>query len=134
MNTTFRNFFAAILLFCAATGPLWAQPAAAGGTVTNNPAPPPSVSIDRRGLHIVGSPGPANPGEIKLSPSVLVQNIVAILGFFGIIPSIFGIIGYFRSRRNKMLHETLRAMVEKGVPIPRELIAQPDRTRDSGSA
>lgn len=28
---------------------------------------------------------------------------------------------YFRHRKNKMLHETVRAMVDKGVPIPPEM-------------
>ncbi|HZP58759.1 MAG TPA: DUF6249 domain-containing protein [Opitutaceae bacterium] len=130
MKTAFKSFFAGILLFSIAASPLWAQASASGGTGTNNAAAAPSVSIDRTGIHLVGSP---NPGEIKLSTGVLLQNLVAILGFFGTIAAVAGIIGYFRSRRNKMLHETLRAMVEKGVAIPLELIARPNRTRHPSS-
>jgi hypothetical protein len=33
---------------------------------------------------------------------------------------------YFRHRKNKMLHETIRAMVEKGVPIPPEMFKSAD--------
>jgi hypothetical protein len=38
---------------------------------------------------------------------------------------------FFKSRqkRNQELHDTLRSMIEKGVPIPPELIVPPDRIR-----
>ena len=37
--------------------------------------------------------------------------------------AIVGIILLVRHQRNRMLHETIRAMVEKGVPIPPDLLA-----------
>jgi len=129
MKTAFKSFFAVILLFSLATGPLWAQTNASGETGTNNAVAAPSVSIDRTGIHIVGS---TNPGEIKMSKEVLVQNLVAVLGFFGMVTAIIGIIAHFNDRRNRRLHETLRAMIEKGAAIPPELIARPDRTRRPG--
>lgn len=49
--------------------------------------------------------------------------IVAILVTFGSGVTIVAIIINFNHRRNKMLHETLRAMIDKGMPITPELMA-----------
>ena len=130
MKTAFKNFFAAILFFATSIAPLWAQTNEPDGIVASNAVAPPSVSIDGSGIHLVGSP---NPGEIKLSNSVLVQNIAAMVFFFGTVAGLVGIIAHLEYRRNKLLHETLRAMIEKGAPIPPELIAKSDRTRRPGS-
>jgi hypothetical protein len=46
-----------------------------------------------------------------------------MLAVFGSPVAILGLFFYFRHRRNRMMHETLRAMIEKGVPIPPELLA-----------
>lgn len=46
----------------------------------------------------------------KLSPFIMAVVIILI-------------VYYFRHRRNKMMHETLRAMIEKGLPITPELLA-----------
>ena len=49
--------------------------------------------------------------------------IVSIIAVFGMPIAIVGMAFYFRHRRNRMLHETVRLMVEKGTPIPPELFA-----------
>lgn len=54
-----------------------------------------------------------------------VVPIVAIVTPFGCIVAVAGLIFKARRRRIELLHETLRAMIEKGVPIPPELIAPP---------
>ena len=51
---------------------------------------------------------------------LLLIPIIAI----SIVGLMVGLQIYFRFRKNKMLHETLRAMVDKGMPIPPELLNQ----------
>jgi hypothetical protein len=50
-------------------------------------------------------------------------GLVAIVAPFITMLAIFGIVLYFRHRRRVILHDTLRAMIEKGQPIPPELLA-----------
>ena len=85
------------------------------------------VRIDATGVHIGGE----NPMDINvpgagggIGPWVgPLIPIISVLAVFGMPVIVVGFFLYFRHRRNKMLHETLRAMVEKGVPIPPELIS-----------
>ncbi len=51
----------------------------------------------------------------------LVPVIVAIV--FGTPVAIVAVVLWFRQRRNRQLHQTLALMIEKGVPIPPELLA-----------
>lgn len=53
-----------------------------------------------------------------------VVDIVAVVAVFGMPVAIVAMFCYSYHRRNKMVHETMRAMIEKGVPITPELIAQ----------
>jgi hypothetical protein len=62
-------------------------------------------------------------GESNLVP------VVAIIMVFGSPVAFVAIFCYFRNRKTKMLHETIRAMVEKGVPIPPELFAAQESVR-----
>lgn len=86
----------------------------------------PPVRIDETGVH-VGGP---NPVDINVPTSWHNRehgiDVVGIVGVvFGcMVPiAIVAIIFYFRHRRLKMHHETMRAMIEKGMPIPPEMIA-----------
>jgi hypothetical protein len=106
---------ATLLLFTAIAAPLRAQD---GDAKVNEP-----VRIDNTGIHVGGS----DPVDInvpdwgrRIGPLI---PVIAILSVFGSPVVIIGLFFYFRHRRNSMLHETLRAMVEKGVPIPPELLA-----------
>jgi hypothetical protein len=99
--------------------------------IPDNDHPP--VRIDRTGIHVGGK----NPVDINL-PSGGRQNfednwipIVAIVMVFGMPIAIVGMFFYFRHRKNRMLHETLRAMVEKGVAIPPELLTNPQSSRST---
>ncbi|MDQ6630331.1 MAG: DUF6249 domain-containing protein [Verrucomicrobiota bacterium] len=63
---------------------------------------------------------------IKNVPGTAVVVIIATFGFPVVI---VGLSAYFRSRKDKMLHETLRQMIEKGVPIPPELLKPSESIR-----
>jgi hypothetical protein len=55
--------------------------------------------------------------------------IVAIV--FGMPVAIVAVVLWFRHRRNRQLHDTLARMIEKGVPIPPELLTPPERRKPS---
>jgi hypothetical protein len=87
-------------------------------------APAPSINIDGTGVHIGGaSSGDKQvPFVATLSATLaLLIPIIAIVMGCSIPMVIVGLVFYFRHRKNQMLHETVRAMVEKGVPIPPEM-------------
>jgi hypothetical protein len=60
--------------------------------------------------------------ESKTDYESIVVPIFGIIFTFGMPIAIVATVVYFRHRRNRMLHETLRAMIEKGVAIPPELL------------
>jgi hypothetical protein len=76
-------------------------------------APAPSVRADAPAFHINGD-------DIKQSLAVMIPIIAIVMGC-SIPIVIVGLQLYFRHRKNIVLHETLRTMVEKGVPIPPEM-------------
>lgn len=51
-------------------------------------------------------------------------DIVAIMSSFGMPVLIVGMALFFKFRKDRLAHETVRAMIEKGVPITPELLAQ----------
>ena len=55
---------------------------------------------------------------------ILDEDIVIPLSFFGLILAIIGLVSWARFRRNRMMHETVRLMVEKGQPIPPEMFRE----------
>lgn len=87
----------------------------------------PQVRIDATGVHVGGK----NPTDIhvpKQRDSIagilgVLLPIISVVVTFGMPVAIVGLILIFKHRRNRLLHETLRTMVEKGVPIPPELIS-----------
>jgi hypothetical protein len=60
----------------------------------------------------------------RQDPNVIVP-ILGVIFVFGMPIVIVALVVVARHRRQRMLHETVRAMVDKGVPIPAELL-QPD--------
>jgi hypothetical protein len=85
-----------------------------------------SVRIDHTGVHVGGEesvdisvPNFGAPGS-NWGPLL---PIISVLMFFGTPIAIIALFVALRHRRNRMMHETLRAMVEKGVPIPPELLS-----------
>lgn len=74
-----------------------------------------------------GLPNPGGFGNGGIPMGAVVISIIAIIIPFACLVAIVGCFFYFRFRRNRMLHETLRQMIDKGVPIPPELIVPPGR-------
>lgn len=99
--------------------------AAAASESTDNP----KVRIDHSGVHVGGK----NPVDIDIPsfPSLRHRSgeKVDLIGLVGVvfgctIPiAIVAIVFYARHRRLKMHHETIRAMIDKGMPIPPEMAA-----------
>lgn len=139
-----KKVFLLILLIPLATLPLRAQTneiaqSEASESVVSSPetpAPPKPeapVKVDQTRSHGGGS----NPAGINIPHPPFGSShsgdwsithwipIVALIMVFGAPVAIVGMFFYFRHRKNQMLHETLRAMVEKGTPIPPELLADP---------
>jgi hypothetical protein len=150
MNITSTKFLAAILFSAIAIAPLYAQTNAPAENVTNSPvavtdsapasnmvsvtgtkAQNPSsesspVRIDDTGVHVGGE----NPVDIDFHKFIPKSSLPAVLLMlvpfapFAMIIAIIAIVFYFKHRRNKMMHETMLAMIEKGVPITPEMLAQ----------
>jgi hypothetical protein len=141
MKITSTKLLSTIFLFALAAAPLRAQTNVAADTNANRVSPATNnsvadaqqnpadettapVRIDGSGVHIGGQ----NP--VDIGPSSFGQTmtaIVAIIAGCSIPIAIVALVGlnlYFRQRRNRMLHETLRAMIDKGVPIPPELFSK----------
>jgi hypothetical protein len=123
------------------------QPPVADAAADTNltPAPPkklhrssddhPSVRIGPSGVHIGGS----DPVDIDMPEfshgvgsmmfwSGFVLPVVAVFVVFGFFAFVIGYFLYLRHRRHRILHETIRTMLEKGVPIPPELLTTSDPT------
>ncbi len=120
MNMPWKKLLIVPLLLAVAAAPLYAQDEAPADNRTNavtaaaQPmAPTPPIIPDQY-----------FPNQRQIRPDDMV-NIIAIVGVFGGGVAICALFFYFRHRRNQMLHETLRAMIDKGVPIPPELLAAP---------
>lgn len=97
---------------------------AAAAAVNPKNAQVPSINIDGTGVHIgdAGSRDNKVPFVATISATLaLLIPIIAIVMGCSIPIVIVGLALYFRHRKNKMLHETVRTMVDKGVPIPPEM-------------
>jgi hypothetical protein len=58
-----------------------------------------------------------------------IEEVLVPIAFFGAVITIVAMILGQRVRQTKLLHETIRAMIEKGQPIPPELLQPPVRRR-----
>lgn len=95
---------------------------------TNSPGGP--AEIENSGIQAGRSDG-SRQGEInRRNNSGFGNTIIALTAIvspfvlaFGLPVAIIFTVFYFRHRQNKMLHETVRAMVERGLPVTPELIA-----------
>lgn len=72
--------------------------------------------------HYLGMP----PGQLAMVsfgdgfPIALIPLVAIIMTFFLVI-AVVALRLYFRHEKNKVLHQTIRSMVDKGLPIPPEL-------------
>jgi hypothetical protein len=81
-----------------------------------------AVRIDETGVHIGGT----NPVDINTPvhlQSYMLVSLLAVASPFVTGVAVIAIVFYSKHRRNRMVHETLRAMIEKGTPITPELVA-----------
>ena len=104
MNTVFKKFPTASVLFTLTAASLWAQ---------SN-----SVSLTESNAAIVAAP--LSHGAACSTDAVFVNAMAKWV--FSLV--IIGMYLYFRHRRNQMVHETMRNMIEKGMPITPELVAE----------
>jgi hypothetical protein len=142
MKMTSKALLAAVLLLTIVAVPLRAQndadpktkdqPAAVAqdeGVPNDAKGTRESVRIDHTGVHVGGEePVDINLGGIGGKDGIggiagPLLPIISVLMVFGMPVVIIALFVALRHRRNRMMHETLRAMIEKGVPIPPELLA-----------
>ncbi len=136
MKNASTKFFAAILFSAIAIASLRAQTVAGSGptnaTISNAAAPamvdgsqvtqPSSAHVNIPGIHIGGSSSEDGEDFGSRNLALMIPIIAIVMGCS--IPIIVGGLSlYFRHRKNQMLHETVRAMVEKGVPVPPEMFS-----------
>ena len=58
------------------------------------------------------------------------EALIAIVGLlvgFGLPVALVAIILYYKHRRQRMIHETIARLAEKGLPVPPELVDPPRR-------
>jgi hypothetical protein len=138
MKKISAKLFAIIFLSTLACAPLRAQTNGESGLtnvlVTNAAAP---AAIDNSQVanpssahvHVLGvrtDVSHFHESDFTKSLALMIPIIAIVMGCS--IPIIIvGLSLYFQHRKNKMLHETVRAMVEKGVPIPPEMFNKTDR-------
>jgi hypothetical protein len=124
------RFLTAMLFSAIAIVPLPAQTNAPVENATNQPtAVTDNSSIPAGGQNAARVKVPGLEAYASGKPAM--EEIVAIVGFFGVPVAIVAIMFYTIHLRNKLVHETIRAMVEKGIPMTPELIAS---VKPKGSA
>jgi hypothetical protein len=141
MKKTSAKLLAIIFLYTLALAPLRAQTnaplenemsnavaATSEAQVATNKhnANHPPVRIDESGIH-VGGPNPVDiniPSFARhgMANFMFAQNIIIIMTVMTAWVLVVGIVFYFKHRQNKTTNETLRAMIEKGLPITPELV------------
>ncbi len=122
------KFLAAILFSAIAIAPLRAQSNASAGSGTNSPMAATASAQVSNAVAVTGTEAQKPSSEsspIRLNNTGINNGNIQI-SFVPFITFIVyaAIVFYFRYRRNKMMHETMRAMIEKGVPITPELLVQ----------
>jgi Domain of unknown function (DUF6249) len=143
MKNLLKTIIAAVCLAALAAAPLRAQTNAEGvstNTAITNAAAPvaaanpkkaevPDINIDGTGVHINGGDDDKVPFIATLSATLaLLIPIVGIVMGCAVPIAIVALVFYYRHRKNMMLHETVRAMVDKGVPIPTEMFKTADNS------
>ena len=122
-----NKFLAAILLSAIAIMPMRAQTNAPAENQTNSPLSAtagvqmPSTMASADSNHWGGP----SRGLLPRMP------MVALIGGFSLAVIICAMCHYARDRRNKRWHETLRAMIDKGVPIPPDFLGKLADSRQS---
>ena len=142
-NATLKTLLAAALplLLFAALARAEDKTNAAGWTAKETTNAPQGMVIQKGDRKIttsgeLGDTPFSLPKEIleQLSPEQIVElektrrqpsqitDILSLIGFFGVPVAIVALVVMLRLKRNKMLHETMRAMIDKGQHIPPALL------------
>ncbi|HVU27983.1 MAG TPA: DUF6249 domain-containing protein [Verrucomicrobiae bacterium] len=119
MKLNLNKLLVAALFLGLALTPLCAQTNT--GTEANSNAPATvehTLSANPSSFHFSGE-------DLKQTLAVMIPIIAIVMGC-SIPIVIVGLQLYFRHRKNKMLHETIQTIVEKGAPIPPELFSKAD--------
>ena len=115
MKTTVLGLTAVLGLAWLANCPLAAQTTTSPETAdsTTNAAPStPGPPANRQAT--TSRPAPRSVKDLDSTA------LAAVLGSYALL--IVGLVFYFRQRRHQMVNDTLRLMIEKGVPITPELV------------
>lgn len=122
------GYLCATLLFVATAGGQSTESNATATTSTPELATNPPASANPAPAGV--SPEPPQPSTWH--PGELVPLLVP-LGFFVSVIGIVSLILFAVHRKNRLLHETIRAMIEKGQPIPPELLKPQEPARRPGN-
>jgi len=105
-------------------------PASTNTLSTSNSVPSASAAVHAPGggqryehINLRNSDYPAVPMGFGKTLIALAGIMFPAVVIFALPVTIVGIAFYSQHRRNKMLHETIRSMVEKGMPVSPELLA-----------
>jgi hypothetical protein len=127
MKNTIKTLLAGLLLFI---------PAACLRAQTNlEPASSNSVASAVASMNATPALVSATPVNTPPFSVTHVQSsdVFPILASFGMPVLVVGMAFFFKYRKDRLAHETLRAMIEKGMPITPELIAQLGRKQSENS-
>jgi hypothetical protein len=125
MKNTIKTLVAGLLLFIPAAACLRAQTNLESDT--SNSVPSTVAPTNAAPAPVVDTPNPPNFHAQS-------KDVLALFAVFGMPVAIVGLALFFKYRKDRLAHETLRAMIEKGVPITPELIAQLGRKQPEASA
>jgi hypothetical protein len=85
--------------------------------------------VDKKFKHhrgiTIGDHGDENLDSGDIPPQVIPIVAISVLAVFGAPVLIVAVIMYFGFSKNRMMHRTIRMMVEKGQPVPAALLAPP---------
>lgn len=139
MKTTLSRLFATMALSALVAATAQAQtnlPAASGMTnpavADTSPQAPgmTNAAVTNTSPQVSGSSASSysyGEGDDFTHGIALLIPIIAIIMGCSVPIVVVGLVLYFRHRKSIMLHETLRNMVEKGVPIPPEMFQKTER-------
>ena len=88
-----------------------------------------NLTIGDDDIKIDGDPVGAGVDAQDIPELVLPIVAVSLLTIFGAPVLIVGLIMYFGFSKNRMMHKTVRMMVEKGQPVPEALLNPPPHVR-----
>jgi len=112
MSSVLKIVIAAIVLLAASAG-LAAQSATDAG-------PTSQVASGDASINQADVPNSTRPTGMPFHRS----SVWFPVGLYGLPVAILAVILYFKHRRLSLMHETLRAMIEKGMPVTPEVIAE----------